>query len=234
MLKKTFFSLTFILTTSLLANPNAFLERIQSTKVSSLTPEKLEKILIKGETTKEEVLSELGRPLSIKSAGNDIENIIYVSNISYDYNREGGIFSSAPLTANNSANTFIVSIKNGVVYDYTGSRNSNKSVVNPQNPENNTHIANITKEELSEEIIKGETTKEDLISMFGEPTVEQINEDGYEIIGYQYGEASAISFSAFGGISGKGEARVKQLIFRLKNEIVIDYKVPDKSQRFYR
>lgn len=224
--------MTFILTTSLLANPNAFLERIQSSKVSSLTPEKLEKILIKGETTKEEVLSELGRPLAIKSARNDIENIIYVSNISYEYNREGGIFSSAPLTGNTSANTFIVSIKNGVVYDYTGSRNSKKSVSNPQDLEDNTHIANITKEELSEEIIKGETTKEDLISMFGEPSIEQLNEDGYEIIGYQYGEASAITFSAFGGISGKGEGRIKQLIFRLKNEIVIDYKVPDKSQRF--
>jgi len=76
------------------------------------------------------------------------------------------------------------------------------------------------------QIKKGETTEQDLVSMFGEPQNRSVNSDGIVTITWMYAESrvKAQSFIPYAGaFMGGGTSKAKTLMVTLADNKVKDY-----------
>lgn len=75
-------------------------------------------------------------------------------------------------------------------------------------------LAKKTQEDFKKELIKGKTTKAQVIQMYGKPTGTHIEEDGTETLVYEYAEAdydATNHIPLIGGLISKDEIRSHNL-----------------------
>ncbi|MBD5165767.1 hypothetical protein [Helicobacter sp.] len=88
-------------------------------------------------------------------------------------------------------------------------------------------LAKKTQEDFKKELIKGKTTKAQVIQMYGKPTGTHIEEDGTETLVYEYAEAdydATNHIPLIGGLISKDEARSHNLqIYFTKKDVVKSY-----------
>ncbi|MEQ5140972.1 outer membrane protein assembly factor BamE domain-containing protein [Proteus vulgaris] len=96
----------------------------------------------------------------------------------------------------------------------------------------NHSIKNETQESISYKIKKGETTKEDIVSMFGSPMATTLNSNEDEQWIYTLSDTSikgTTFIPIYGLFDGGADTKVKQLIINFKEDKVTKYLLSDSS-----